>query len=66
MHLFVHYLLNVWNATYASCIGNGPESLVEIVVGVVVWNKWIGPRVKKWHERETKKHMHSVLDERGK
>jgi hypothetical protein len=63
--LFVHYLQNVWNSTYASCVGNGPESIVEIIAGVVVWNRWLGPRYHRWHEATIKKHMHAVLDERA-
>ena len=69
LHLFVHYLDNIRSSTASSCEGNGPESLVEIIVGVVVWQKLIGPRVKAWHARELAKHHDAIkatLDEHMK
>ena len=60
MHLLIHYLDNIRSGTASSCVGNGPESLVEIVIGVVVWQKLLGPRVKAWHARELAKH-HDAL-----
>ena len=60
LHLLVHYLDNIRSGTASSCVGNGPESLVEIIVGVVVWQKLIGPRVKAWHARELAKHHDAI------
>ena len=54
-HLYFGY---VW----PSCEGNGPESIVEIVIGVVVWQKILGPRYKAWHEREMQKHHDHILE----
>jgi hypothetical protein len=62
IHLIVHYLDNVRGSTAASCEGNGPESIVEIVVGVVVWQKLLGPRVKAWHQRGLEKHHAALRD----
>lgn len=62
LHLLVHYLDNLRGSTAASCEGNGPESVVEIVVGVVVWQKLLGPRVKAWHQRELAKHHDAMKD----
>jgi hypothetical protein len=62
MHLFLHYLDNIRGAFYSSNIGNGPEAITEIVVGVVVWNKWLGPRYKKWHAAELAKHHKALHD----
>lgn len=50
----------IFDYVWPSCLGNGPESIVEIVVGVVVWQKLLGPRVKKWHQRELEKHHESM------
>lgn len=56
-----HWLHTLWfNYTWPSCTGNGPESLVEIIVGVVVWNKILGPRVKRWHQHELEKHHEAM------
>ena len=60
--LAVHYLHNVWAAFGASNLGNGPEAITEIVVGVVVWNRLLGPRVRKWHQRELAKHHKALHD----
>ena len=60
MHLLIHYLDNIRSSTASSCEGNGPESLVEIVIGVVVWQKLLGPRVKAWHARELAKHHDAI------
>lgn len=59
-HLLVHYFDNVRASTAASCVGNGPESIVEIVIGVVVWNKLLGPRVKAWHARVLAEHHEAI------
>jgi hypothetical protein len=60
-------LHSLWfNYFWPSITGNGPESLVEILVGVVVWQKLLGPRVKKWHAAEMAKHRKAIgeqLDE---
>lgn len=59
----MNWLHTLWfGYIWPSCEGNGPESIVEIVVGVVVWQKLLGPRVKAWHQRELAKH-HDAMKE---
>ena len=60
LHLLVHYLDNIRSSTASSCEGNGPESLVEIVIGVIVWQKLLGPRVKAWHAKQLAEHHESM------
>lgn len=66
MHVILHLLWVAWQHTASSVVGNGPDDLVAGGVIAVLWNRILGPRVRKWHEAETKRHLHSVLDEREK
>lgn len=57
----MNWLHTLWfGYVWPSCTGNGPESIVEIIVGVVVWQKLLGPRLKAWHQHEMERH-HAAL-----
>ena len=59
----MNWLHEIWFGYFVpSLYGNGPESLCEIIIGVVVWNKLLGPRLKKWHQREMERHHAAMRD----
>ena len=55
------WLHTIWfNVTWPSLRGIGPESLVEIVLGVVVLQKFLSPRIKAWHEKQLAAHHDAI------
>lgn len=55
------WLHTLWfDYVWPSCTGNGPESIIEMIVGVVVWQKLLGPRLKAWHARSLADHHESI------
>lgn len=59
-HLLVHYLDNLRGCFASSNIGNGPEAITEAIVLAVIWNRWVGPLVRRWHRRELDRHHEAV------
>ena len=57
----MNWLHTLWfGYVWPSCTGNGPESIVEIIIGVIVWQKLLGPRVKAWHAKQLAEHHESM------